>query len=134
MGHAFHAYVAISDESLSEDWAFESVKALFEHSDRVGFSIHLNPFANQNILKLTVDGIYSVSVFFEKGRQVSQDLEQIVGEHYYGAGRIRVLFGPDPENEFDDIAVIIYDFMERLQSTVIYSANQEKVLHNSIAS
>lgn len=134
MSHAFHAYVAVSDESLSENWAFESIKALFENPDRVHFSTDLNPFTNQNILKLIVDGIYSVSVFFEEGIQVSQDLERIVGEFYGGAVRIRVLFGPDPENEFDDIAVIIYDFMERLESTVIFSANQEKVLHNSLTS
>jgi hypothetical protein len=134
MSHALHAYVLNCDERLTEDKVFESMRALFKNSDGVDFSIDLNPFTKQSILKLTIDSTYSVSVFYEQDHQTSKDLEEISGNAYEKVCRIRILFGPDPENDFDDIGVIIYNFLEELEKVVIYSVNQEKILYDSATS
>lgn len=130
MSHALHAYLLTNDNKHNEDWAFESIQSLFADSKGVAFTKDRNPFTNQNILKLTIDGVYTASVFFEKSEQVLEDFKSIK-EDKESQSRIRVLFAPDPDNEFDDIAVMIYDFLTELDDVVVYSPNQEKILYET---
>jgi hypothetical protein len=45
--------------------------------------------------------------------------------------RMRFLFAPDPENNFDDIGVIILDNLMSLDEVIIYNGNQKKIIFNS---
>lgn len=131
MSHGVHAYILNDDDSLTESWAFESLIGLFKNSKGVEHSIDSNPFTKKSILKLTIDQSYVVSASFGNDSQVSEDLESILDEKHEGICRIRILFGSDPDNDFDDIVVMIYEFLESLDNVVVYSANQEKVLYRS---
>jgi hypothetical protein len=129
MSHAFHAYVI--NKSLGEDWSFGAIKELFNSSYGMTDHQDSNPFTNQNILNLTFEENYVISVFYEEGEAVVTDLDSL-GVKCDDACRIRVLFGIDPENEYDDIGIALYDFLENLDDVVIYSPNQDRIIHNSL--
>jgi len=131
MSHAFQALFE-DNSAYNEDWAFDSVKELFNNAKGVSFCIEENPLTKKNKLKLTVNDSYVVSIFFERNNRLASELKSISSKECAEVSSIRVLFSPDPENEYDDIAVIIYDFLEEINKVVIYSINQEKVLFDSM--
>lgn len=130
MSLAIHAYF-LNGQKPTEEWAFNSITNLFSRSNGVKSNVSVNPFTKKKFLKLTIDDSYSVSVFFDSGQSVTDDLKFIMGEEASCNSRIRVLFGPDTENNFDEIKVIILDFLQDLEDVLIYNANQEKVISNS---
>lgn len=129
MSLAIHAYF-LNGQKPTEEWAFNSITNLFSRSNGVKSSVSVNPFTKKKFLKLTIDESYSVSVFFDSGQSVTDDLKFIIGEEASCNSRIRILFGPDTENNFDEIKVIILDFLQDLEDVLIYNANQEKVISN----
>lgn len=130
MSYAIHAYL-LDEEIHDENLIFDSVKNIFSTSDRVEFTIMNNTFTKKNFLKLRVDKSYSVSIFFDKNKVVTDDLEFILKKRTECDSRLRFLFAPDPENNFDDIAVIILDHLETLKKVLIYSVNQDEILFYS---
>ncbi|MFB9110667.1 hypothetical protein [Flavobacterium gyeonganense] len=46
--------------------------------------------------------------------------------------RIRFLFASDPENDFDNIAVIILDYTQSLKEVTVYNTNQNKIIFSSL--
>lgn len=130
MSLAIHAYF-LNGQKPTEEWAFNSITNLFSRSNGVKSNVSVNPFTKKKFLKLTIDESYSVSVFFDSGQSVTDDLKFIMGEEASCNSRIRILFGPDTENNFDEIKVIILDFLQDLEDVLIYNANQEKVISNS---
>ncbi|MGM8226382.1 hypothetical protein ACSV5M_07355 [Cellvibrio sp. ARAG 10.3] len=130
MSLAIHAYF-LNGQKPTEEWAFNSITNLFSRSNGVKSNVSVNPFTKKKFLKLTIDESYSVSVFFDSGQNVTDDLKFIMGEEASCNSRIRILFGPDTENNFDEIKVIILDFLQDLEDVLIYNANQEKVISNS---
>jgi hypothetical protein len=130
MSLAIHAYF-LDEQKPTEEWAFNSITNLFSRSDGIKSNISANPFTKKKFLKLTIDESYSVSVFFDSGQSVTEDLNFITKGETSCSSRIRVLFGPDGENNFDEIKVIILDFLQDLENVLIYNANQEKVIFNS---
>lgn len=129
MSLAIHAYF-LNGQKPTEEWAFNSITNLFSRSNGVKSNVSVNPFTKKKFLKLTIDESYSVSVFFDSGQSVTDDLKFIIGEEASCNSRIRILFGPDTENNFDEIKVIILDFLQDLEDVLIYNANQEKVISN----
>jgi len=127
MSYALHTYF-LNTQPRDENQVFESVQHLFAKSKRVTAGINKNPITNKNLLKLTVDGSYSISAFFDQGQNVTEDLESILGKKVECNSRLRFLFAPDPDNDFDDIGVIILDYLESFKDVIIYSANREKVI------
>lgn len=127
MSYAIHTYF-LDTKPRDENQVFESVQNIFSKSKRVTSSINKNPFTKKNLLKLTVDGGYSISAFFDNDPSVAGDLEEISGKKIDCSSRLRFLFAPDPENNFDDIGVIILDYLESLGEVIIYSANQGKII------
>lgn len=131
MSYALHVYF-LENQNYNSESAFDSVKKLFSNTDRVAFSIAQNLFTKKDYLKLTVDSHYSISVFFDDNAVVTDDLEYIFGKRLNCQARMRFLFAPDPENNFDDIGVIILDYLQSLKEVVVYSANQNKIIFNSL--
>lgn len=127
MSYALHTYF-LDTQTRDENQVFESIQNLFSKSKRVTSAINKNPFTKKNLLKLTIDGSYSISAFFDQGQNVAEDLESILGKKVECNSRLRFLFAPDPENDFDDIGVIILDYLESFSDVIIYSANQEKII------
>lgn len=127
MSYALHTYF-LDAQARDENQVFESIQNLFSKSKRVTSGINKNPFTKKNLLKLTIDGSYSISAFFDQGQSVAEDIESILGKKVECNSRLRFLFAPDPENDFDDIGVIILDYLESFSDVIIYSANQEKVI------
>lgn len=127
MSYALHAYF-LDTQPRDEKQVFESIQNLFATSKRVTSDINKNPFTKKNLLKLTVDGSYSISAFFDQGQNVAEELESIIGKKVECNSRLRFLFAPDPDNDFDDIGVIVLDYLERIKDVIIYSANREKVI------
>ena len=130
MSYSLHAYLPAPEKTYDEAWAFDAIRGLFRHSNGVEFLQGKNPLTKQNILKLKVNELYFISFFFEIGAQVRSDLQAITGIDATLPARIRVLFGPDPENNFDDIGIIILDFLEQLEKSIVYSVNQDKIISN----
>ena len=85
-----------------------------ENDSESGRSLPAGSFTKKNLLKLTVDGSYSISAFFDQDEQVADDLETILGKRMECGSRLRFLFAPDPENDFDDIGVIVMEYVEDL--------------------
>lgn len=130
MSYSLHAYLPDPDRTHDEAWAFNAIRKLFRDSNGVEFLPGKNPLTKQNILKLKIDELYFVSIFFEMGSRVQPDLKAISGIDAAMPARIRVLFGPDPRNNYDDIGVIILDFLEKLEKSIVYSVNQDKIISN----
>lgn len=130
MSLAIHAYF-LNEQKPTEEWAFNSITNLFSRSDGVKSNVSTNPFTKKKFLKLTIDESHSVSVFFDSGQSVTDDLKFIIGKETSCSSRIRILFSPDAENNFDEIKVIILDFLQDLENVLIYNANQEKIISNS---
>ncbi len=130
MSYAIHTYF-LDTQPRTEAQVFESIEKLFSESKRVSCNINKNPFTKKNLLKLTVDGTYSISAFFDSDQNVAEDLETITSTKIDCNSRLRFLFAPDPENDFDDIGVIILDYLESFKNVIIYSANQEKIIFPS---
>ena len=101
-------------------------------TDRVQFSITKNIFTKKDYLKLLIDNSYSMCVFFDNDANVSEDLEFISGQKLNCKSRIRFLFAPDPDNNFDDIGIIILDYLQSLDKVIIYSVNRNKIIFNSL--
>lgn len=127
MSYSIHAYF-LEEQINNQDFIFDSIKSIFSKSERVEFTITENRFTRKNFLKLTVDKSYSISAFFDKDLAVAVDLEFILKKQLKCDSRLRFLFAPDPENDFDDIGVIILDYLESFKKVLIYSVNQEKVI------
>lgn len=130
MSLAIHAYL-LDENPLGENAAFESVKKLFSKANGVKAIITNNPFTKKDYLKLKVDGLYSVSVFYDTAPIVGEDLYTISGEKSACNTRIRVLFGPDPDNEFDSIKIILLDYLQEMKNVLVYNANLDKIINNS---
>lgn len=130
MSYALHVYFLEKQNHNSES-AFDSVKKLFSNTGRVAFTLAQNIFTKKEYLKLTVDSHYSISVFFDDDTVIADDLEYILGKRLNCHARMRFLLAPDPENNFDDIGVIILHYLESLKEVVIYSVNQNKIILDS---
>lgn len=130
MSYAIHVYFL--NEKKEQEKVFDSIKNLFSESERVSFTISNNIFTKKNFLKLSIDKNYSISIFLDDHETVQADLEFILQESLECKSRLRFLFAPDPENDYDDICVIILDFLESLNEVILYSVNQDKIIFNSL--
>lgn len=130
MSYTLHVYFT-HEKNYNKQDCFDSLKELFISNNRVMSSIENNIFAKQDYLKLTIDNCYNISVFFDKNTLISDDLESILGKRLRCNTRMRFLFAPDPENNFDDIGVIILDNLMSLDEVIIYNGNQKKIIFNS---
>ena len=131
MSYAIHAYL-MEGKKFDDTSLFNSVKNLFLSTKRVQFTITKNIFTQKDYLKLIIDNYYSISVFFDNGAAVSDDLEYVFGKRLNCSARMRFLFAPDPENDFDDIAVIILDYIQSLNQVIVYNTNQNKIIFSSL--
>lgn len=129
MSYAIHAYFL---KQKKERELFDSIIGLFGNLGRVSSSFSENAFTKNIFLKLTVDNHYSISIFFDDNAKVQADFDFILQENLECKSRLRFLFAPDPANDFDDISVIILDFLEGLDEVIIYSVNQGKIIFNSL--
>lgn len=127
MSLVIHTYF-LNEQKPTEKWAFQSIVDLFLHSDGVKSSVSINPINKKNFLRLIINDSYFVSIFFESGERVDEDLKFILREQVSCHARIRILFGPDPDNNYDDIKIIILDFLQDLENVLIYNVNQEKII------
>lgn len=130
MSYALHVYL-LNKEIFNENVEFDAIKSIFPDSERVACTIQINTFTKKKYVKMLVDTRYSISVFFDEGVAVQEDLHAILNCKADATIRIRFLFAPDPQNDFDDIAVIILDYLEKLNDVVIYSTGQNKIIFNS---
>lgn len=130
MSYTLHVYFT-EDKNYNKQTSFDSVKKLFSNSNRVVFTNAKNIFTKEDYLKLTIDNRYNISVFFDDNATVSDDLEFIFGKRLNCNARMRFLFAPDPENDFDDIGVILLDYLESLNKVILYSPNLKKIIFNS---
>lgn len=130
MSYTLHVYFTV-EKNYNKQTSFDSVKKLFSNINRVVFTIAKNIFTKEDYLKLTIDNRYHISVFFDDNTTVKTDLEFIIGKRLNCNARMRFLFAPDPQNDFDDIGVIILDYIQSLKEIIIYSTNQNKIIFNS---
>lgn len=131
MSYAIHTYF-LDEKKYDEESVFDSVQNLFINTNRIQFAITKNIFTKKDFLKLTIDNSYSISVFFDNDANISDDLEFITGQKLNCKYRLRFLFAPDPENNFDDIAVIILTYLESLYKVILYSVNENRIIFNSL--
>jgi hypothetical protein len=127
--HAYH----LMPDGIDEGVAFAAVEALFAGSPHVDTRLTTNPFTRKNLLKLTVDGTYSVSVFHDTGQAVEDDLETVLGRRVACRSRLRFLFAPDPENEFDDIQVMVLDLLCEQEGVLVYGATGAGIIRDPLA-
>lgn len=132
MTHAFHAYLNPEDTELNESSTFSEMKNIFKNNTRVLFSEKTNPMTKKSGLKITVDDVYNVSAYFNSVSNVEQDFNDIQDEPNRSSNkRLRVIFSDDPNNDFDDIVVILLDYMTKLKDVVVYSPTQEEIVFDA---
>lgn len=78
------------------------------------FTIDSNHFTKTNILKLTADNRYITSFQFEKTNLVAEDYSVISTSGEVPTARVRVLMGPDENNDYDDISVMVLQLLSEL--------------------
>lgn len=124
--HAYH----LTPDGLGEDAAFAAVGALFAGSPHVESQLTTNPFTRKTLLRLTVDGTYSISVFHDTGRAVEDDLETVLGRRVTCGSRLRFLFAPDPDDAFDDIQVMLLDMLCEQEDVLVYGATGAGIIRD----
>lgn len=129
MSHALQAFILQSD-SIGKDNVFAAVENLFDNPKGLAFTRQVNPLTEEEKLRITVDDVYNVSVFFEEDD--TEDFNAISNKEVGVVSSIRILFGPDPENDFDDIGVILLDYLESFEQVLIYSLNREEIISDSL--
>lgn len=129
MSYAIHSYFL---NQKKEKELFDSIIDFFTDSGRVSYSFCENTFTKKIFLKLIVDNQYSISIFFDDDFKVQADFKFISQSDLECKSRLRFLFAPDPENDFDDIGIMILDFLECLDEVILYSVNQNKIIFNSL--
>ena len=127
MSYAIHAYL-FDEEMQNENLLFDSIKKIFSASQNVEFAIVNNFFTKKNFLKLKVEKKYSISIFFDNNQSVADDLKFILKKATVCNSRLRFLFAPDPENDFDYMCIIILEYLESLNKVLIYNVNQDKII------
>ncbi len=128
MSHCFYAYVPSTNHDKQS--VISDIKSLFSENTTITDRIDTNPFTGAEINNLIFDEEYVVTVFYETDDSVIDDKKELGIHPDFETGRIRVLFGGDPNDRFDDIDVIIYDYLTNLEKVVVYSPNQKKVVFN----
>ncbi|WP_148049817.1 hypothetical protein [Gallaecimonas pentaromativorans] len=130
--NTFHAYLNSEDTELNESSTFSEMKNIFKNNTRVLFSEKTNPMTKKSGLKITVDDVYNISAYFDSGSNVEQDFSDIQDEPNRSSNkRLRVIFSDDPNNDFDDIVVILLDYMTKLKDVVVYNPTQEKIVFDA---
>lgn len=126
MSHCFYAYVpSINHDKQS---VISDIKALFSNETNITDRIDTNPFTGAEISNLIFDEKYILTIFYETDDSVIDDKKELGIHPEFETGRIRVLFGNDTNDQFDDIDVIIYDYLTNIENVVVYSPNQKKVV------
>lgn len=128
---ALHAYVPATTDHDAE-WAFGQVRDELGGTAGVAFTTATNPFTKATNLKVVVDDAYHLTVFFESGDKADADLSTIVGREVTGYARIRVLFAPDPELEYDVVQIQLLDRFDHLGPVLVYAAGSEQVLTDTL--
>lgn len=129
---AFHAYVPTTADR-DEAWAFTTVESWLAR-DGVTFERTTNPFTRRSNLKVVVDGTYHLTFVFESGDDVDADLRTVTGVERSGHSRIRVLTGPDPENDFDHVVVDVLDLFDQVGPVLVYAVGAESVVVDTLPS
>ncbi|GIG22560.1 hypothetical protein Cch01nite_32840 [Cellulomonas chitinilytica] len=131
---ALHAYFP-TDPDRDQEWAFESVRSTLAGAD-VTFDTKVNPFTRQANLKVAVDreyGQFHLTVSFEQGTAVDADLRTIADGLGAGFSRIRVLYGPDPDDDHTDVVVEVMDLFESFGPVLVYGADAERVFVDTLS-
>jgi hypothetical protein len=126
-----HAFFP-STPDRGQEWAFATVRSRLA-GDYCAFATTFNPFTRQEDLTIVVGGVYQVTVSFETGPAVDRDLESIADGVGAGYSRIRVLGGPDPDNDHSDVFVVLMDHFESLGQVLVYGAEAESVFVDTLS-
>ena len=127
MSHVMHGYFLENDSQINQEWVFTKIKDLFLNFNGVMITKEKDPFDDQESLNLNFGG-YWLSVFYDHSQQVHNDFAFIQQSVANVSSRIRIVFGADNDNLFDDIAVIVYDFLLNLDHVLVYDVNQNEVV------
>lgn len=114
----FHSFL-FSEGRHTEQDIFQAIQNFFK-SERMAFTESINPFKKSRILKLIVDEKFVTSFRYEVGEAVAIDYQQISKDTRLPSSRIRVLMSPDPNNDFDDIVVMVLQFLSNYPTAQIY--------------
>jgi hypothetical protein len=95
--------------------------------DDIIFSKDVDPFDSQESLNLNLNS-YWLTVFYDSDQQVRDDFNYLGVDGLEAFSRIRVIFGPDEMNAYDDIAVVIYDFLLNMENVLVYDVTQSEVI------
>lgn len=128
MSYAIHAFFP-DNHNLDEHQHFQAIMNHFSKTEGITFSIEENSFTKKNFLKLLANGSYPVCFFFDNGDHVGKDLESIARKKVKCDTRLRILFGPDPANDHDEIGISILCYLETIKDVIIYSVNQDKIIY-----
>lgn len=129
MSHTMHAYFLVKDFRCNQEWVFSSISELFSGVSGLIFSKESDPFDGQECLSLNFDG-YWVSVFYDCGQQIKDGFSSIRSSDTEISSRIRVVFGPDEEGAFNDVTVITYSFLLKMENVLVYDVNQNEVVES----
>lgn len=128
MSSAFHTYLFSPEDEITEGEYFEKVKKYFRGIENVRFEMDLIPLINRNSLKMCVDGVFVVNFFFEKDPKIATDFSHIIKSDNTPGLRIRFLMTPDKNNDFDEIGVMVLQFISEFKTGITYSPNLNKVI------
>lgn len=129
MSHTMHAYFLVKDSRCNQEWVFSNISELFSGTSDLTLSKESDPFDGQECLSLNFDG-YWVSVFYDCGKQVTDDFASVRPIDTEVSSRIRVVFGPDEDDAFNDVTIIIYDFLLSIDNVLVYDVNQNEVVES----
>ncbi|MED5524840.1 MAG: hypothetical protein VX447_08820 [Pseudomonadota bacterium] len=130
MSHSFEAF--FNADKNEPPFYFASIKELFKNNHRIRYEVESDHFSDEPYLNIVVDGKYTVGAFIINDESVESDFKELIGKppipHML---RMIFLFPNDHNNDFDDIVVILLDYMTKLKDVVVYSPTQEKIVFDA---
>ena len=126
MTHALFSYIPSS--KYDQYSIVSEIKELFSKNVEITEREEVNPFTGEKINQLIFEGKYVISISLEDDDEVLDFKKQLGIHSEFDSAMIRVVFGYDEDNRFENIDIIIYDYLTNLDRAVIYSPSQKKVV------
>ena len=124
MTSIYHAFISNSKDD--EESIFQSFLDYLGSENIASSRVDSNPFTGSRILNVEIDENYVISVQYEVGDHLLHEYPKRDKSEISNLSRVRILLGNDPGNSFDDITVIVLQFLEQIEGSFVYSLRGEE--------
>ncbi|WAU76340.1 hypothetical protein [Acinetobacter sp. TR3] len=121
----------------SREEIFDKVREYCGKWPNVRFSEDWKPFGVPADLRIAIDDYFILVGYIDDPSVVEsvEYVQKVVGRTFpidLLAGEVRTTFADDPNSDFDDFAICMYQFLETLPGAVVYDDNHKDIFTSKV--